>query len=159
HAVAGVAPAADKPGDPAHASHGESTPSRASELIACSVALKRPFDAASFTADSRRLVVGAEDVMALYDLRDLHAEAKPLANVKYVYPVLLGEKPPLRIALAPDGGRVWLATVDRAIVKGQVRPPGPVLGWYEPDNPEPQRIFPCDGATFTCLAASPTDPH
>jgi serine/threonine-protein kinase len=155
-----IASIIDKPdAGPVDPPRGESKPSSASELIACPVPLKRALDSASFSADGRRVVVGSEEVMAIYELRGLHAETKPMAAFKYNYQVLLGDKPPLHMGLAPGGDRVWLATVDRPVVKGQVRPPGPVLGWYEPDNPEPQHIFPCETARFTCLAVSPTDPH
>lgn len=132
--------------------------SSAGDVVALAIPSKRPLDFASFTPDHSRVLVGGDDFMAIYDLGELHTGRKPLATFKYTFHVLFGDKPPLRAALAPKGDRVWLATIDRPVVKAQVRPPGPVLGTYEPSSSEPQAIYPCDGPTITCLVGLPADP-
>jgi serine/threonine-protein kinase len=141
---------AEEPRGEAHASAGD--------VVSISVPSKQPLGFASFTPDTARVLVGGEDFMSIYELGDLTPSRKPLATFKYTFNVLLGDKPLLRAALAPKGDRVWLTTTDRPVVKAQVRPPGPVLGIYEPSSPEPQTIYPCDGPSITCLAAVPTDP-
>jgi serine/threonine-protein kinase len=138
---------------------GIDKPATGADAIVCPVTLKRPLEVAAFTPDVQNALVNTDDIVWVYDLADFRAGQKPLTTFVYPFQVLLGEKPPVRAALAARGGRVLLATVDRAVVKGQVRPSAPVLGFVEQDSPQQPHVFPTGGPAITCVCGSPSDPR
>jgi serine/threonine protein kinase len=136
---------------------GTDKPAGATEAIVCSVPIKHALDSASFAADGWRALVAGHDIVSLYDLHNFQAQHKPITTFKYPSQILLGERPPLRMAPASQDNSIMVATVDRVLVKGQVRPPSPVVGSYDPASPDPLHVIESGDTQINCVSSLPTD--
>jgi serine/threonine-protein kinase len=138
-----------------HPPPGEDKPAGPMAVKSLHVPLKQPAEWAAFTANGRGVLAGSEEVLALHRDGDNGEERNAFTLIKYQYQVLLGSRPPLRAAWPAPRSKVWLATIDRPVIRGEVRPPGPVLGYHDPESQEPVRIFPCASPPITCVGGSP----
>jgi serine/threonine-protein kinase len=154
--AAGAESASNKPDTDAD-TPGLAKPWTGVESLVWKVPQDRPLESASFTPDAQRVHIQSEDTVSVYDLRDVQAGPKSAGFFPYDFQLLQGAKPVLRTALAPQGDRVLIATIDSVQKRGQLPPPAPMLGYYKPSAIRPMQRFATGGPAITCVCGCPSD--
>jgi serine/threonine protein kinase len=132
-------------------------PAAGVEPITWKIPQEKPLESASFTPDAQWFQILSEDSVTVYDLRDTQAGPKVACFFAYDFQTFQGAKAPLRIALSPQGDRVLIATKDSVQRRGQLPPPGPMLGSYKPNSPRPWHKHAAGSAAIICICSCPSD--
>jgi hypothetical protein len=122
--------------------HGPPLPPVQSVGVLYRLSGRHPVSSAVFATDGSSVLVCLHDAVALYDLKKVRDDSKPMMPVyRYQHRQELADRPPLQVALAPGGRRVLFGTRDLVREAGQLRPATPILALWQTDGDDEPLVF------------------